>query len=186
MSSTRAGHCGKKAHAENKNKKEATAEGGATPTLEPPIAHLTEGEGVTISTPSASTGVDTAGGSIPHSETGTTPPQKPCHGLGWNETDKEQNWEELHKAYMYFIEGGAKASTKFTVEKFGGAFVSKATDCTGFASTSTWQHGVECCRPCHLVRTDPDGVAKSAILRADKISYAISLLGRPSLTKSDM
>ena len=188
MSSTRAGHCGKKAHVANKE--EEIAKGGTTPSLEPPIAHPSEEEGLAISTPLASSGLVTAGGSTQQdgnpSETGATPPQRPCHGFGWNTTDKEKNWEELHKAYLYFIEGGPKASTKLTVEKFGGAFVAKAPDCTGVANTSSWQHGVQCCKPCHLARTDPNGVAKKAILGADKIIYAIYLLGKPSLTKSDM
>ena len=65
-----------------------------------------------------------------------------------------------------------------------GAFLAKATDCTG--NGRKWQHGVHCCQLCHQVRTDANSTAKTAVLLADKIVHSVSLLGKPRLDKSDI
>jgi hypothetical protein len=51
---------------------------------------------------------------------------------------------------------------------------------------SGWQHGVKCCKPCHLVRCDTDHTAKRALLSMERLLHAITLMGKTSLTKSDV
>ena len=108
-----------------------------------------------------------------------------CAGLGWDITDDGQPWQELCKTYLHFIDGAAKASSTFTVDKAEGRFTARAKDCTGIGKAG-WQHKVQCCKPCHAVRTDKNHVAKNSLLLMDKLLHSVSLLGQESLSKSDM
>ena len=111
-------------------------------------------------------------------------PPKACHGLGFEVTDKEHNWEALFKAYLYFVEGAPKASSKFSVERVGGSYRARARDCNG--TGLKWQHQVQCCTYCHQVRTDSNNVAKNALLAMDKLLHAVELLSQRSLSKSEL
>ena len=109
----------------------------------------------------------------------------PCQGTGWDITDPDQNWQGLYKAYLYFINGADKASSKFTIEVQDAIYRVKSVGCTG-SGLLGWQHRVKCCKPCHLLRTDQDQTAKKALQRVDAILHASSLVARASLSKSDI
>ena len=107
----------------------------------------------------------------------------PCQGMGWEITNDSQPWQELYSTYMFFLEGAAKASTKFTIERVNKAFSAKSSDCT-HRGQNGWQHGVKSCKPCHLLRCDHDRVAWTASQSVDKLIHASELLGQNCLSKS--
>ena len=185
----RAGHCGLKTHADKRQQATAKPENAAAPIkmlLVPKAAPSSQGEaaGSSTDTPTSAAPLQADAPAEEEEEKPAPPPKKDCRGLGWEETDKGQSWGELYKAYLYFVEGGPNASNKFTIEKTVTSLVPRARDCTH--AGKMWQHGVQCCKPCHLVRTDHNRVAKNAILAADKIVHSVELLGKATLTKSDL
>ena len=111
-------------------------------------------------------------------------PPMPCKGMGWETTDGSQPWQDLFGTYMFYVEGAAKASTKFTIERANKAFSAKSSDCTHRSQNGS-QHGNKCCKPCHLLRCDHDKVARTAIQGMDKLIHASELLGQNCLSKSE-
>ena len=105
------------------------------------------------------------------------PQQQPkeCKGLGLEEThSKDQDWPQLYKAYLHFVQGGPRASSKFSFECVAGNYRAKAQECTG--TGLKWQHGVLCCKACHKVRTGSEQVAKTSIWLWSKCGVTIFLL----------
>lgn len=168
ITSVRAGHCAGKAHKEKK-------------AAQTPITALLAPKNESSGSASVQPAAEPEPQAQPETEQKA---HKICHGLGFEVTDKDQDWPELYKAYLYFIQGAPKASTKFMVEASAGTYTSRATDCAGIGLK--WQHRVQCCKQCHAVRTDPNNVAKSALLKMDKFLYALALLSHRSLTKADL
>jgi len=109
--------------------------------------------------------------------------KKVCQGVGLEMTDPDHPWTDLDKAYLYFVDGAPKASGKFMIEVLAGSFSVKSKDCVGIGLK--WQHGIQCCEPCHQVSTESNNVAKNCILLIRKLVYCVSILGRSHLSKSD-
>ena len=108
-----------------------------------------------------------------------------CEGLGWDKFDAQEDWQALLGAYVFFMEGAKQASTKIIVERSGGKFIARATQCNR-QGRSGYQHKVLCCAMCHQVRTDPNKTARTAILGMERLLYSTELLAKGELSKSDV
>ena len=62
----------------------------------------------------------------------------PCEGFGWEKSEPTLPWQHWYGTYVFFVEGAPKASSKFTIERVGGTFKAKSTDCTG-TGLKGWQ-----------------------------------------------
>ena len=109
----------------------------------------------------------------------------PCEGFGWEKSEPTLPWQHWYGTYVFFVEGAPKASSKFTIERVGGTFKAKSTDCTG-TGLKGWQHKVVCCKPCHTVRCDGERTAKVSVQAMDKCVTAGELMGQSKLSKADV